>query len=198
MRGDRVAIGGLHLGRHAAPAFAIIVGLFGDGLAQVEAFGDQRLEARAGVHARRAVPPGDRRTARLPVPLSETFGTDDVAGHHHRQAVGERDRRRRAVERRGQPIEKPRSVGVRRAARRRDRHAALDAVLRFEVAAREILGAGERHERELALLPERQHRVLERRMQAPRRPRRPAAPARSPHCGLAGSGFGSAIVGRDS
>ena len=79
---------------------------------------------------------------------------------------------------------------MRRAARRRDRHAALDAVLRFEVAARQILGAGERHERELALLPERQHRVLERRMQAPRhrvvRPReRDGGAADWP-----GSGFG--------
>ena len=82
-----------------------------------------------------------------PVPLSETFGTMTSPLIAIGKAVGERHRRSAAVERGREAIEKSGSVRVRRTARRRDRHAALHAVLRLKVAAREIVRAGERHER---------------------------------------------------
>src|ERR1019366_1019505 len=47
--GERVAIGRLHLARDAALGHH--VGLFGDGLPQIESFRDKRLKARACVHA---------------------------------------------------------------------------------------------------------------------------------------------------
>ena len=48
-----------------------------------------------------------------------------------------------------------------------DRLPELDRILRLEMAAAHIVGAGERHERDLARLPQRQHAVLQRRVQAP-------------------------------
>ena len=51
--GDRIPVGGDHLGRHRGAGIPLRhrVGLLGDGLAQAEAFRNQRFEARAGVHA---------------------------------------------------------------------------------------------------------------------------------------------------
>jgi hypothetical protein len=45
--------------------------------------------------------------------------------------------------------------------------AELDRILRLEVAAREVLRAGEGHEGELAFQPQRMERSAQRRMQAP-------------------------------
>ena len=51
------------------------------------------------------------------------------------------------------------------------RLAEFDGVLGLEMAAGEVVGAGERHEGDLLLLPQRPQRILQRRMQAPVRSR---------------------------
>src|SRR6185437_10583293 len=79
-----------------------------------------------------------------------------------RQVVGEGDGRY-AGEQSGQPCEE---AGAEVAAHA-NRLTALDVVLRLEVAAREVVGAGEGNEGELLLLPQRVERVAHHRVEAP-------------------------------
>ena len=86
LRGKRVAIRCLHLAGEAAVRHHLR--LLGDRLAKVKAFADERLEPRAGVHAgeQSHLPIVERRATGS---LQRHVRDNDVAGHHHRQAVGE-------------------------------------------------------------------------------------------------------------
>ena len=105
-RGDGVAVGGLHLARHSAVGHHL--GLLGDRSPQIEAFGDQRLEARALVHVgeHAHLPIVERRPAGA---LERDVGHEHVAFHDDRQPVGERHRRGAAIERDGQAVEEARA-----------------------------------------------------------------------------------------
>ena len=68
-----------------------------DRLAQVEAFADQMLEAGSRVHARQNghLPVIERRASGA---LERDVRDHDVARHHDRQPIGERDGRRGSAE----------------------------------------------------------------------------------------------------
>ncbi|KIT81851.1 hypothetical protein QT20_00150, partial [Staphylococcus aureus] len=85
-----------------------------------------------------------------------------IAAEAQRQLIGERDRPVVLAQHLRQPGQKTGTIVARPA----DGLAQFYRILRFEMAAAEVVGAGERHERDLALLPQGQDAILERGVQA--------------------------------
>ncbi len=149
--GDRVAIGGHHLRRDRAI----------DLVADREALGHRLAQILAAIHlldqlGLAVVHPGLAHGAQPDV------GYGLAAPEGERQLVGEADRPgpRQLAE---QPAHEPGTV----VARALQRLAELDGVLGLEVAAGQVVRAGEGHEGDLLLRPQGIDRVLQGRVQAP-------------------------------
>ena len=157
---QRIAAGGFHLALHGAGHF----------VAGGKAFVHRRGQRCTPVHG------GDE----FGLPRIHTAPPGACAqrgvGHIHRPAQhqGQGAGKRHGLQRRcsaiaarvqlgHQPVQKARSVVAPPA----QGLAQLDAVLRVEVAAREVVRARKRHKRELTLLVQRQHRFRQCRVQAP-------------------------------
>jgi hypothetical protein len=139
-RAERVAARGFHLARK----------LLHHSVTNAESFGHRSRERGVLVHGGddRALARIDSRPAQLPQGDVRHL---HVAAEGHGQLVGERDRAAAFGEHARETIHEARLV-VPAALMRLSQ---LDRVLRLEVAAREIVGSGERHERELTLSVER-------------------------------------------
>ena len=150
-RRDGAAIGRDHFLGHRAV----------DVVAHLEAFGHRAGEGVLRIHAL-----DELRLAVVDAGLADR-GDADVrdlvaTAEHERQLLGVGDRARL-----GEHADEPRHEAGIVVAGGVDRLAELDGVLGLEMAAGEIVGAGERHEGDLPLLPQRIERILQRRMQAP-------------------------------
>ena len=135
--------------------------------AQLETVGDRALQMVLRVHRieHRGLTLIERR-------LVHRFERDirDIACamERQRQCIRESDRRRLPSQCRRQPRHKARTVVLLALSRL----AAFDAVLRFEVAAREIVSARERNECDLFIFIHRRNRLVQRRCEGPVRIKR--------------------------